>query len=258
MRVKCNLWHAFISSGRKSSELHEKYKVQCKLVKSSMSRSISDFEFELAKNSAKNPKGLFTYIKSKQKVKESIMSLNNSNGTTTTDKTEIADILNEQFESVFSVDDGIEPVFDNRTEQICADEEIIRRSDIINRLNKLDCNKAPGGDKFSQHVLKNCSDELSCALEIIFSKSLSEGEIPDEWRDANINPLFKKGSKLTASNYRPVSLTSVCCKLMEGIMRDRITSHLTRNKLISPSQHGFVHKKSCVTNLLECQQVVSR
>ena len=105
--------------------------------------------------------------------------------------------------------------------------------------------------------MKNCSDELSCALEIIFSKSLSEGEIPDEWRDANINPLFKKGSKLTASNYRPVSLTSVCCKLMEGIMRDRITSHLTRNKLISPSQHGFVHKKSCVTNLLECQQVVS-
>ena len=185
------------------------------------------------------------------------MSLNNSNGTTTTDRTEIAGILNDHFESVFSVDDGLEPNFENRTEFICPDEGIISRSDIINRLKKLDCSKAPGGDKLTQHVLKNCSESLSGALEIIFEKSLNEGEVPNEWKEANVTPLFKKGSKLSASNYRPVSLTSVCCKLMEGIMRDRITSHLKIHKLISPSQHGFVHKKSCVTNLLECQQVVS-
>ena len=84
-----------------------------------------------------------------------------------------------------------------------------------------------------------------------------EGDVPNEWREANVTPLFKKGSKLAASNYRPVSLTSVCCKIMEGIIRDRITSHLNRHKLISSSQHGFVYKKSCITNLLECQQVVS-
>jgi hypothetical protein len=105
--------------------------------------------------------------------------------------------------------------------------------------------------------LKNCSAELSEAMEVIFNKSLSEGEIPDEWREANVTPLFKKGSKLSASNYRPVSLTSICCKIMEGIMRDRITSHLNNHRLITPSQHGFVLKKSCVTNLLECQNVVS-
>ena len=256
MRVKINLWHTFVSSGRKV-ELYEKYKVQSKLVRAKISSSISKFEIELAENSAKNPKGIFTYIKNKQQIKESIMSLNNSNGTTTTDRTEIAGILNDHFESVFSVDDGLEPNFENRTQFICSDEGIICRSDIINRLKKLDCNKAPGGDKLTQHVLKNCSESLSGALEIIFEKSLSEGEVPNEWREANVTPLFKKGSKLSASNYRPVSLTSVCCKLMEGIMRDRITSHLERHKLISPSQHGFVHKKSCVTNLLECQQVVS-
>jgi hypothetical protein len=256
MRQKINLWHAFVSSGRKE-ELYEKYRLQCKLVKSSMSSSISKFELELAANSSKNPKGLFTYIKNKQQVKESIMSLNNSSGNITTDRAEIAEILNDQFESVFSVDDGTEPVFENRTEFVCDEEEIINRTEILNRLKKLDCNKAPGGDKIPQYVLKNCSEELSGALEIIFSRSLIEGEIPDEWREANITPLFKKGSKLKASNYRPVSLTSVCCKLMEGIMRDRITNHLKKRKLISPSQHGFVHRKSCVTNLLECQQVVS-
>ena len=94
-------------------------------------------------------------------------------------------------------------------------------------------------------------------MEIIFNRSLEEGEIPKEWREASITPIFKKGSKLEASNYRPVSLTSVCCKVMEGIVRERITSHLIKHKLISPSQHGFVKKKACVTNLLECQHVVS-
>ena len=238
MRVKSNLWHAFTSSGRKSTEIFEKHKAQCKLVKTTMSSSISKYEYELAKNYVKNPKGIFTYINNKQQVKESIRSLNNSSGTTTTDRTEIAGILNDQFESVFSVDDGIEPVFANRTEFICSDESIISRSDIIFRLKKLDCNKAPGGDKITQHVLKNCSETLSGALEIIFGRSLIEGEVPNEWREANITPLFKKGSKLTASNYRPVSLTSVCCKIMEGIIRDRITGHLNSHKLISSSQQG--------------------
>ena len=101
--------------------------------------------------------------------------------------------------------------------------------------------------------MKNSSESLSGALEIIFGKSLVEGDVPNEWREANVTPLFKKGSKLTASNYSPVSLTSICCKIMEGIIRDRITSHLIRHKLISSSQHGFVHKKSYITNLLECQ-----
>ena len=75
-----------------------------------------------------------------------------------------------------------------------------------------------GGDNITQHVLKNCSESLSCALEIIFGKSLIEGDVPNEWREANVTPLFKKGSKLMASNYRTVSLTSVCCKIMEGII----------------------------------------
>ena len=257
MRVKSNLWHAFVANGRKSEELYDKYKVLNKLVKSELSASISKFELDLARNCAKNPKKLFNYINNKQKVKESIRSLNSSEGITTSNKSEMTEILNDQFESVFSVDDGTDPAFDERTEQVCDVIGLIKREDIKTRLNKLDCNKAPGRDKVSQFVLKNCSEQLSVVLEIIFGRSLLEGEIPDEWREANITPLFKKGSKLNASNYRPVSLTSVCCKLMEGIMRDRIMSHLVKHKLISPSQHGFVHKKSCVTNLLECHHVVS-
>ena len=88
MRVKSDLWHSFLSSGRKSTDIWDNYNKQCKLVKTSMSSSIAKFELELAKNSTKNPKGLFTYIKNKQQVKESIKSLSNNSGNTTTDRGE--------------------------------------------------------------------------------------------------------------------------------------------------------------------------
>ena len=257
LRVKRGLWHKFISTGRKSSEVHRKYKDQCKLVRVKMNSKISSFEYNLARNSINNPRALYSYMKNKQQVKESIRSLNNTNGISTVDRAEIANILNEQFESVFSVDDGLDTFFENRTNFICCEEELIKRKNIIERLDKLDCNKSSGADGISQFVLKNCSNQISVALEIIFKKSFNESEIPEQWREANITPLFKKGSKLVASNYRPVSLTSVCCKLMEGIVRDRIMNHLNDYDLISSSQHGFVPKRACVTNLLECQHVVS-
>ena len=64
-------------------------------------------------------------------------------------------------------------------------------------------------------------------------------------------PIFKKGKKTAAENYRPVSLTCVCCKLLESIIKDDIMDHLSRNQLIRKSQHGFMKGKSCATNLLE-------
>ena len=75
--------------------------------------------------------------------------------------------------------------------------------------------------------------------------------MPGDWKLANVTPIYKKGSKSEPGNYRPVSLTSVCCKLLESIMRDAITSHLDYSNLINRSQHGFLKGRSCATNLLE-------
>jgi len=68
---------------------------------------------------------------------------------------------------------------------------------------------------------------------------------------------IKKGSKAHATNYRPVSLTSVCCKLFESIIRDQLVDHLERNGLISESQHGFMLNRSCATNLLEYMEYLT-
>ena len=78
-----------------------------------------------------------------------------------------------------------------------------------------------------------------------------KGKIPEDWRAANITPIYNKERKKEAGNYRPAALMSVCCKLLEHLVRDEITEHLESNRLLRESQHGFKANKSCSTNLLE-------
>ena len=84
----------------------------------------------------------------------------------------------------------------------------------------------------------------------LFNLSLEEGTVPSEWKEANITPLFKKGSRNKPENYRPVSLTLVVCKLLETLIRDHMVEFLVKHKLINTSQHGFLKARSCLTNLL--------
>ena len=110
---------------------------------------------------------------------------------------------------------------------------------------------APGPDNITPRLLHETVDVISIPLAIIFTKSFNEGVVPEDWKRANITPIFKKGSKAAVGNYRPVSLTSVICKIMESIIKDSILSHIIKNKIINETQHGFMPGKSCLTNLLE-------
>ena len=99
-------------------------------------------------------------------------------------------------------------------------------------------------------VLIEIQNEIVQPLSKIFSFSLQYSDLPADWRDALVIPIFKKGSKREAGNYRPVSLTSVVCKMMETILRDKIMNHLLTNKLISDAQYGFLPGRSCTLQLL--------
>jgi len=85
----------------------------------------------------------------------------------------------------------------------------------------------------------------------IFNDSIKSGVIPRDWRDAIVTPLFKKGSRSDTSNYRPVSLTCIICKVLERIVKERMVEHLNKNRLINNSQHDFTKGRSCLTNLLD-------
>ena len=104
--------------------------------------------------------------------------------------------------------------------------------------------------KKAQKLLKETVEQISTPLAHVFNMSLQEGIVPLQWKEANIIPLFKKGSRNKSVNYRPVSLTSVICKLLETIIRNHMMDFLVKLKLINPSQHGFLKARSCLTNLL--------
>ena len=92
----------------------------------------------------------------------------------------------------------------------------------------------------------------------IFNQSLLCNIVPHDWKLANVTPLFKKGPKNKASSYRPVSLTSQVCKIMESILKENITNHLEQNGIIRDSQHGFRSGRSCLTNLLYFMEIVTK
>ena len=91
---------------------------------------------------------------------------------------------------------------------------------------------------------------LSPFLRIIFDQSLQTGKLPDDWVEANDAPVFKKGDRHSTANYRPISLTCVCAQLLEHIICKQIMSHFSKNKILTPVQHGFRSKHSCESHLL--------
>lgn len=110
---------------------------------------------------------------------------------------------------------------------------------------------------FHSFVVKSCADAFSEVLSVIFTSSYSSCKIPDAWRLAQISPIFKKGSRSEPGNCRTISLTSIPCKLLERMVRDVMMDHLYSNNVIVPEQHGFVLRKSVVTNLLETVDRIS-
>ncbi|CAL4110183.1 unnamed protein product, partial [Meganyctiphanes norvegica] len=131
---------------------------------------------------------------------------------------------------------------------------IITQEEVQTRLEKLNVYKSSGPDNIHPFVLQKTASAISIPLTMIFRQSLSSGECPTDWRTANVTPIHKKGDRTDPSNYRPVSLTSQVCKVLEAIVRKHILEHLADNDILSDRQHGFREGRSCLTNLLEVME----
>ena len=93
--------------------------------------------------------------------------------------------------------------------------------------------KSSGLDKIHTRLLKELSFEVSEPLKVIFETSLRHSKLPSIWKLASITAIFKKRNKKYPENYRPVSLTSVPCKLLKSIIRDNIVKHMNANDLFT-------------------------
>ena len=212
------------------------------------------FEANIAKDIKTAPKKFWSYVKSRTKIKDTIPSLMRPDGTRAITSKEKANTLNEYFSSVFIKEDVTNlpekvSITDKVLENFTIDEETV-----LKKLKDLNPNKTPGPDGWHPVFLKNIADVIYKPLTKIFQKSLDGGQLPSEWLNACITALHKKGEKGDPGNYRPVSMTSIICKLMESIVRDKLVSFMTENELFSIYQHGFVPERNCMTNLLACME----
>ena len=112
--------------------------------------------------------------------------------------------------------------------------------------------KSKGADNMHPKLVRETAEQIAIKpLTLLFKKSLETGQVPTDWKIANITPIHKKGPKHVPSNYRPISLTSIVCKIMESIIRDAIIDHMEDNHLFTDHQHGFRKGRSCITQLIE-------
>ena len=173
-----------------------------------------------------------------------------SNGNVITDSLSKAEMLNSQFKSVFTPQSG------NTFPQLPGTQfhKIkplhISENGIFMLLDRIYVSKSSGPDKLLGKLLQSLAKEITPVVHFIFTQSRCTGELPTEWTQANVAPIFKKGSKLQVVNYRPVSLTCITYKLFEHIICKHILAHLEDHKILTDLQHGFRSGSSCETQLV--------
>ena len=126
----------------------------------------------------------------------------------------------------------------------------ISENGLMKLLQNLKPGKAAGPDKLKPLLLRELLEEIAPIIQIIFDRSLKTGKLPADWMKANVMPVFKKGDKSLAANYRPISLTCILCKVLEHILASNIVKHLDGQGILYDLQHGFREKRSCETQLI--------
>ena len=207
-----------------------------------------------------NPKVFFSYAKARQKTAAKVGPfLDPVTGELNLDPESSAQCLSDQYSSVFSqprpgwdipdMKEFFKVDSSQPTGPILTDFEF-SKSDIEYACDELSATSSPGPDGVPASLLKYCRKELSTPLYILWRSSLTQGTIPPDLLLVLISPLHKGGSRADPAQYRPVALTSHVTKVFERVLRKSLVTHLESQGLLPPTQHGFRHFRSTLTQLL--------
>ncbi|CAM4667170.1 unnamed protein product [Lepidochelys kempii] len=227
----------------------ESYLIDVRTCRDKVRKAKSHVELDLAKGIKANSKRFCSHI-NKKKKKEEVGPLNTEDGVEVKDNLGMAQYLNKYFASVFNKtnedlrDNGS---MTNGNEEMEVDTTI---SEVEAKFKQFNGTKSAGPDHLHPRILKELAHEIPSPLARIFNESVNSGVVPYDWRVANIVPIFKKGKKSDPGNYRPVSLTSVVCKVLEKILKKKVVKDIEVNGKWNKIQHGFTKGRSCQTNLI--------
>ena len=206
---------------------------------------------------AESSKQFWSFVKKLRRDSMGIPALR-KDGLLVSDDVGKAEILNAQFESVFTSEEPMDNLpSSNKSYPIMSDIHVSLAilDGVVKLLSELQENKAPGPHGLSPKILELCAKEVAPALTSIFNKSMLTGELPCDWLAANISPIHKKGDRAAASNYRLVSLTPICCTIemfehIIMIIHSNIPRHFDKHQVLTHRQHGFRSKHSCESQLI--------
>jgi len=204
----------------KKSQTHESWKAYHMIrnqITQEVNKAHANCQCQLFENNTHTiSKRFWKYIKSLHKDHIGVPPLV-TNEITISKSKDKAETLNQQFYSVFT-DEDLSSVPSPTSLFSIMPSISFHVEGIYKLLNNLNSYKSPGPDEIPTRILKFCATEITPILQIIFTQSMATGNLPDDWLTANITPVYKKGNRSTSLNYRPISLTAMCCKVLEHII----------------------------------------
>ena len=259
LKQKHLAWNRYCNRGR-TRTLYNEYSKSRRKTSKTLKQIKFDFERNLARNCKRNVKMFYKYANSKSKSKAPIARLK-VGGNMSRNMKSIRGEFGRYFESVHTDETDLEELYfsdfmnliEGRGPQNSLDDFEIKDEEVLEQLRSINPFKSLGPDSVHPRFLKELALELHQPIAHIFRTSLASGKVPRAWKEADIVPIFKKGSKTLAETYRPISLTSHLGKILERIIRKRVSAFL-ENGILVDEQHGFRPNRSCLTNILACME----
>ena len=247
-------WHYKNSPG---DETFAAFKRQRNRVGRLLKKARRKYESRLASDAARKPKRFFAHVRRNKKIADNLTALKDQDGVRIVEPKLQCELMASFYKTIYREDNDREvPTFQRQLPLM--NEIVICSAEVEKELRRLDIHKGAGPDGIHPRILKELAPRLAPVLADLFNLTIAQGQVPRDWKKAIVCPIFKKGDKEQAGNYRPVSLTSIPCKILERQIKAALLSHLTVNQAICPQQHGFLPAKSCLSNLLVLEDKVTK